>query len=37
VRTLDGSVRYGIPMDRFMEQVTAHVVQRRLELDLFEK
>lgn len=37
VRTLDGSVRYGIPMDRFMEQVTAHVAERRLELDLFEK
>jgi threonyl-tRNA synthetase len=35
VRTLDGTVRYGIPMDRFMEQVTAHVAERGLELDLF--
>jgi threonyl-tRNA synthetase len=35
VRTLDGTVRYGIPMDRFMEQVTAHVAERKLELDLF--
>jgi len=37
VRTLDGSVHYGIPMDRFVEQVAAHVAERRLELDLFEK
>jgi len=36
VRTLDGSVRYGIPMQQFMQQVTAHVAERRLELDLFE-
>ncbi|WP_319523715.1 threonine--tRNA ligase [uncultured Desulfosarcina sp.] len=36
VRTLDGSVHFGIPMERFMEQVTAHVAQRRLELDLFD-
>ena len=35
VRTLDGTVRYGIPMARFMEQVTAHVSDRGLELDLF--
>jgi threonyl-tRNA synthetase len=35
VRTLDGTVRYGIPMADFMEQVTGHVAQRRLELDLF--
>ncbi|BBO78290.1 threonine--tRNA ligase [Desulfosarcina widdelii] len=37
VRTLDGSVHYGIPMQQFMQQVTAHVAERRLELDLFEK
>jgi threonyl-tRNA synthetase len=37
VRTLDGTVRYGIPMDRFMDQVTTHVIERRLELDLFDE
>jgi threonyl-tRNA synthetase len=37
VRTLDGTVRYGIPMDQFMEKVVAHVAQRRLELDLFDE
>jgi threonyl-tRNA synthetase len=36
VRTLDGTVRYGIPMDQFMQQVTAHVKARRLPLDLFD-
>jgi threonyl-tRNA synthetase len=35
VRTLDGTVHYGIPMTRFMAQVTAHVADRRLDLDLF--
>ena len=36
VRTLDGTVRYGILLDEFVEQVTAHVEDRRLELDLFD-
>ena len=35
VRTLDGTVRYGLPMAQFMEQVTAHVADRRLNLDMF--
>ncbi len=37
VRTLDGTVRYGIPMEQFMQKVTAHVAERRLALDLFDK
>ncbi len=36
VRTLDGTVHYGIPMDQFLEKVLAHVAERRLELDLFD-
>jgi threonyl-tRNA synthetase len=35
VRTLDGTVRHGIPLSQFIEDVTAHVAERRLELDLF--
>jgi threonyl-tRNA synthetase len=37
VRTLDGAVRYGIPMARFLEQTTVHVADRRLKLDLFDE
>ena len=37
VRTLDGTVRYGIPMAHFMKQVTAHVTGRRLNLDMFDE
>jgi threonyl-tRNA synthetase len=37
VRTLDGTVRYGIPMARFLEQTRAHVADRRLDLDLFDE
>jgi threonyl-tRNA synthetase len=37
VRTLDGTVRYGIPMARFLEQTTVHVADRRLKLDLFDE
>ena len=36
VRTLDGKVRQGIALTRFMEEVTAHVAERRLTLDLFQ-
>jgi threonyl-tRNA synthetase len=36
VRTLDGTVRYGIALDRFVDQVTAHMAERRLALDLFD-
>lgn len=35
VRTLDGKVRYGIPLAQFIEQVSSHVAGRRLHLDLF--
>jgi threonyl-tRNA synthetase len=35
VRTLDGKVRHGVGMSRFLEKVTAHVADRKLELDLF--
>ena len=37
VRTQDGKVHYGIPMERFMERVSAHVADRRLHLNLFDK
>jgi threonyl-tRNA synthetase len=36
VRTLDGTVRYGIPIDRFLALVAAHVANRCLHLDLFD-
>jgi threonyl-tRNA synthetase len=36
VRTLDGTVRYGIPIDRFLALVAPHVANRRLHLDLFD-
>ncbi len=36
VRTLDGKVRHGIPLARFIEQVSSHVADRRLNLDLFD-
>ena len=35
VRTLDGTVRMGIPMEDFKAKVRAHIAQRRLELNLF--
>lgn len=35
VRTLDGAVRYGLAMDTFVDRVTAHVRERRLDLDVF--
>ncbi|MDL2269234.1 threonine--tRNA ligase [Desulfosarcina sp. OttesenSCG-928-A07] len=37
VRTLDGTVRYGIPLDRFVDRVSAHVENRRLEPIIFEE
>ncbi len=35
VRTLDGKVKYGVSREAFIEAVTEHVRQRKLELDLF--
>jgi threonyl-tRNA synthetase len=35
VRTLDGNVRYGIDRKVFLDTVTAHIGERRLNLDLF--
>ena len=35
VRTLDGKVRHGIAMSEFKEQVSSHVSDRHLQLDLF--
>ncbi len=35
VRTLDGTVKYGIPEDTFVDTVLAHIRERKLELDLF--
>ncbi len=36
VRTQDGTVRYGIAMQTFLQKTTDHVARRRLTLDLFE-
>ena len=36
VRTQDGRVHYGIPTQRFLQRVAAHVADRRLNLDLFD-
>ncbi len=36
VRTLDGTVKYGVAREAFIEAVTDHVRQRKLEPDLFE-
>ncbi len=35
VRTLDGSVKYGITHEDFIESVLAHINQRKLTLDIF--
>ena len=35
VRTLDGSVKYGISHEAFIERVLAHINQRKLTLDIF--
>jgi len=35
VRTLDGSVKYGISHEDFMKRVLAHINQRKLTLDIF--
>jgi len=37
VRTLDGHVKYGVSHDRFLNTVTEHIRQRKLELDLFRE
>jgi len=36
VRTLDGTVRYGISLEKFLSEVTGHVADRKIELDLFK-
>jgi threonyl-tRNA synthetase len=36
VRTLDGQVHYGVPMERFKEVVRGHVAARNLELPAFD-
>ncbi len=36
VRTLDGKVRYGISHDVFLNKVNSHVLERRLDFDIFE-
>ncbi len=36
VRTLDGTVRFGIALDEFKKTVLAHIESRTLELDLFK-
>ena len=36
VRTLDGTVRYGMSRDIFLSQVQAHVKARKVELDVFK-
>lgn len=35
VRTLDGNVRYGIPRDTFVSVVSAHIKERKPDLDIF--
>ena len=36
IRTLDGTVRYGVSMEKFLSEVSAHVAARKIELDLFK-
>ncbi len=36
VRTLDGKVRHGVPMDAFMQAVGAHVAQRKMDYDILD-
>jgi threonyl-tRNA synthetase len=36
VRTLDGQVHYGVPMEGFKEIVSGHVAERKLELPVFD-
>ena len=35
VRTLDGSVKYGVTHEVFIERVLEHINQRKLALDIF--
>jgi threonyl-tRNA synthetase len=35
IRTLDGKVTYGIPMEDFFSRVRGHIRQRKLELEIF--
>jgi len=36
VRRLDGHVAYGIPMEQFIHNVSTHIAERKLEMDLFQ-
>jgi threonyl-tRNA synthetase len=36
LRTLDGKVRFGVPLAQFKEKVAAHIASRKLELSLFD-
>jgi len=36
IRTLDGTVRYGVSMETFLSEVSAHVASRKIEQDLFK-
>jgi len=36
VRTLDGQVAYGIPMDQFIENVCEHIAERKPDMKLFK-
>ncbi|WP_027358104.1 threonine--tRNA ligase [Desulforegula conservatrix] len=35
VRTLDGTVKQGMPIDAFLEKVKAHIKSRKMNLDIF--
>jgi threonyl-tRNA synthetase len=37
VRTLDGTVRYGISLEKFISDVTTHSAARKIEMDLFKE
>ena len=37
VRTLDGQVRYGVGVDAFLDTITDHVRQRKLDLEIFRE
>jgi len=37
IRTLDGNVQYGIPQDRFLNTVLAHIREKRLDFTIFGK
>ncbi|GBC62364.1 threonine--tRNA ligase [Desulfonema ishimotonii] len=37
VRTLDGTVKYGVPRSEFLDSVLTHIRARKLDLDLFKE